>query len=577
MEGRTSTERRVWPGKTISPRLTRQKAWAYKKIKISQLFRIVKGKRLTKANAIAGDINFIGSSAANHGITMKVGNSNALHPANTITVSYNGSVGQAFYQTEPYWASDDINVLYPTFSMNEPIALYLCAAIRKAGAKYAYSYKWAKEIMENDFICLPIKKNEAVDFAFMESRIREMEKSRICEMEAYLKVAGFEDCKLTSEESMAIAKMSYGKVKFKSFWVVDDKLQGRENGVFKVNNSHNILQSSIVAGSGNIPYVTAGEGNNSVYSYISYDMKQIEKGNAIMIGGKTMVVTYQSEDFFSNDSHNLVLYAKDDNLKKELVQLYMVASLNKSLKPKYSWGDSISKAKIKKDEFLLPVTETGEIDYHFMALYIRAQEKIAIQKVKDWRAKEIATTKTLVIEENSMTIKPQRSYEEWENENDAPMMVAEDIIIPGSLEVRLRNTKKEELLGGDLDLVLMYAISPVARKKTESAGKIALGIKEEQLVQETVKALESVRYIMFHYWKNCEARPFKLTAPTRIVNKQDIPDGFLVRQEKDAKQYLLIEYNPSAPAELGEYDVLKTQRKGSNRYIPFVCKVENLK
>lgn len=115
---------------------------------------------MTKANAIVGDINFIGSSAVNHGITMKVGNSDALHPANTITVSYNGSVGQAFYQTEPYWASDDINVLYPTFAMNEPIALYLCAAIRKAGAKYAYSYKWAKEIMENDFICLPVMKEK---------------------------------------------------------------------------------------------------------------------------------------------------------------------------------------------------------------------------------------------------------------------------------------------------------------------------------------------------------------------------------------------------------------------------------
>ena len=34
-----------------------------------------------------------------------------------------------------------------------------------------------------------------------------------------------------------------------------------------------------------------------------YDKNQIEEGNAIMIGGKTMVVTYQADDFFSNDSH----------------------------------------------------------------------------------------------------------------------------------------------------------------------------------------------------------------------------------------------------------------------------------
>ena len=156
-------------------------------------------------------------------------------------------------------------------------------------------------------------------------------------------------------------------------------------------------------------------------------------------------------------------------------------------------------------------------------------------------------------------------------------MVAEDIIIPGSIEVRLRRIRKEDLLNGHLDLVLMYAIGPMARKKTESAGRIALGIKEYNLSQEAVMAFVSVRYIMFHYWKNSEATPFELTAPTRLVSKQDIPEGFLIRQEKDARQYLLIEYNPDEPAELGECDILKAQRKGSDRYIPFVCKIGTIK
>ena len=144
-------------------------------------------------------------------------------------------------------------------------------------------------------------------------------------------------------------------------------------------------------------------------------------------------------------------------------------------------------------------------------------------------------------------------------------------------EVRLLNTRKEELLNGNLDLVLMYAIGPAARKTTETAGIIALVIKENKLSPEAVKAYESVRYIMFHYWKNSEAKPFKLTAPTRLVERQDIPKGFLIRQVKEAKQFLLLEYNPNQPADFGMVDILKTQRKGSDRYIPFVCKIENLK
>lgn len=132
-----------------------------------------------------------------------------------------------------------------------------------------------------------------------------------------------------------------------------------------------------------------------------------------------MVITYQAKDFFSNDSHNLVLYAKDENLKKELIQLFMVASLNKSLKPIYSWGDSISKAKIIKDKFNLPVTSTGSIDYKFMETYIRAIEKLTIQRVLDWRAKEIATTNTVVDDSKNVTPLQARSnskqYELYEN------------------------------------------------------------------------------------------------------------------------------------------------------------------
>ena len=431
-------------------------------------------------------------------------------------------------------------------------------------------------------IQLPYTEKGEIDFVFMESRIREMEESRIREMEesriremdAYLQASGFENCELTEEEHKAISLMDNGKVKFKSFYVTDDAQKGRCNGVFTVKNSHNILQSSITPNSGKTPYVTAGEGNNSISTYISYDKTQIEKGNAIMIGGKTMVITYQSEDFFSNDSHNLVLYVKNPLLTNELIQLYLVASLNRSLKPIYSWGDSISSKKIKKDILNLPVTPSGDIDYHFMKTYIRAIEKLTIQRVKDWRAREISATKDIV--NSDIPSKPSYTNYVLPQAERSVAMVAEDILIYGSLEVRLRNTKKCELLAGTLDLVLMYAISPAAREKTEKAGRIALGIKEPNLSEEAIKAYQSVRYIMFHYWKNSEAKPFALTAPTRLVNRADVPEGFLLRQEKEAKQFLLIEYDPSVMSDIGAYDILKSKRRGSNRYLPFVCKVENI-
>lgn len=123
----------------------------------TDLFNIVKGSRLTKADMIPGDINYIGATAFNNGVTAKIGNSEHLHPANTITVCYNGSIGQTFFQTEPFWATDDVNVLYPKFQITPNIAHYLCAVIYKLGLKYAYIDKWTVEKMSNTAIPLPTK------------------------------------------------------------------------------------------------------------------------------------------------------------------------------------------------------------------------------------------------------------------------------------------------------------------------------------------------------------------------------------------------------------------------------------
>ena len=551
----------------------------FKKCKAGSLFTIKGNPQLDKENFVfsnKSEYPYFTRTVFNNGIYGYVDYLDESHliKGNSIAVGMMGM--KFFYMSHDFYAGQFTKTVFPKFNgFNSRIALWFISWFNKSSKKFlSVLVREFEKVFSDTEIIVPYHANGDLALDYIESRIREMEESRIREMDAYLQASGFENCELTEEEQRVISLMDNGKVKFKSFYVTDDAHKGRSNGVFTVKNSHNILQSSITPNSGTIPYVTAGEGNNSISTYISYDKTQIEKGNSIMIGGKTMVITYQSEDFFSNDSHNLVLHVKNPLLANELTQLFLVTSLNRSLKPIYSWGDSISSKKIKKDILNLPVTPSGDIDYHFMETYIRAIEKQTIQRVKDWRAKEISTTKDMVTSDTSS--KPSAPLYVLPLEERNVAMVAEDILIYGSLEVRLRSTKKSDLLAGTLDLVLMYAISPAAREKTEKAGRIALGIKESNLSEEAIKAYQSVRYIMFHYWKNSEAKPFALTAPTRLVSRADIPEGFLLRQEKDAKQYLLLEYNPASPTSIGELDILKAQRKGSNRYMPFVCRIESI-
>lgn len=146
----------------------------------------------------------------------------------------------------------------------------------------------------------------------------------------------------------------------------------RLTDIFVVKNTSNLLASDIIAGSGETPYLCASSENNAVSSYIKYDKEHLEKGNCIFIGGKTFVVTYQSKDFYSNDSHNLALYLKKGTPSKAAF-LYMASCVYKSLHRKYSWGNSISKAKIQEDIITLPISN-GKIDFAFMDSFIAELE-----------------------------------------------------------------------------------------------------------------------------------------------------------------------------------------------------------
>ena len=118
-----------------------------------------------------GEIRFIGASAINNGITAHISNDEHLHPKNTITLSYNGSIGEAFYQDEMFWASDDVNVLYPKFEMNREIAFFIIPLLKTAGKRYAFIDKWKKEDMEKSKIPLPTDTDGNPDYKYMEKYI----------------------------------------------------------------------------------------------------------------------------------------------------------------------------------------------------------------------------------------------------------------------------------------------------------------------------------------------------------------------------------------------------------------------
>ena len=158
--------------------------------KLETLFDIVKGSRLTKKDMKEGDIRYIGATAFNNGITNHIGNNEETHPAGTVTVCYNGSIGQTYYQDKEFWATDDVNVLYPKFPMNKYAALFIAPLIRSVGRNYAYTDKWKIEDMKASVIYLPTKDNNQPNWEYIEQYMKAVEKRTQISLDKLIKVIG---------------------------------------------------------------------------------------------------------------------------------------------------------------------------------------------------------------------------------------------------------------------------------------------------------------------------------------------------------------------------------------------------
>lgn len=377
-------------GKIASPLKKKLQDIEWGEYKLKDLFEKIKVKALNYKTADLPSestnqfvLPALTAGIQNQGLNNFVPKDNATILKNVISISANGAnTGATFYQNKEFTVLQDAYAIKWKFKddlLTDNLYLYLTASISKTiFGNYEWTNKAGWEKIKTQKIQLPIKDGK-IDFDFMESFI--------AELEAYLYITGLNDYTLTPQEQKALD--DFENLEFEGFNVTD---------IFKVKNTGNILSRDIIENSGKTPYLCASAENNAVNSYISYNEKYKNEGNCIFIGGKTFIVTYQEKDFYSNDSHNLAFYLKK-NKRNKLNQLYLATCINKSLKYKYSWGDSISNKKVQKDKVFLPANN-HQPNYFVMETFISAIQKLVIKDVVLYADRKIAATKKVINKTN---------------------------------------------------------------------------------------------------------------------------------------------------------------------------------
>ena len=314
------------------------------------MFEIQKGKRLTKADMREGNINFIGASAVNNGVTAKIANCEYLHSSNTITVNYNGSVGSSFYQNERFWASDDVNVLYPLFPMNRLIAMFLIPIIQRKGSQYAFVDKWKKEYMEKDSICLPATADGQPDWQYMEQYIADKEKQATQWLDTL----------------QNISCLGGGQRVDNQYW--REYMVG--NLFPKIVKPSVIHSKSVVQDKNGIPYVVRTKFNNGIKCRVVMESTyRPSPAGTISFGSENSTFFYQPEAYISGRD---IYYIDTTHLSRHCCQF--IVSCLQTITQRYSYNFGLFPDLLKKEKIKLPATSDGNPDWEYMDAYMRHLE-----------------------------------------------------------------------------------------------------------------------------------------------------------------------------------------------------------
>lgn len=142
--------------------------WA--EFRFDSLFEIARGERIVASRQSPGETAYVGGSGENNGVTGRYA-IEPQHEAGAITVSYNGTVGYATVQPEPFHASDDVYILEPKAEVGPAGRLFLCALIRREAEKFGYGRKWKLDRMRASTLRLPVEADGEPDWAAIEAYV----------------------------------------------------------------------------------------------------------------------------------------------------------------------------------------------------------------------------------------------------------------------------------------------------------------------------------------------------------------------------------------------------------------------
>lgn len=333
------------------------------------------------------------SGLTDNGILGKTDVPARIFEKGTITVDM---FGCAFYRQFQYKMVTHARVfsLKPNQLITDNQGLFLSNSLKFLSREFGYENMCSWEKIKSKTIPLP-QHNGDIDFDFMESFIAELEAQRIAELSAYLKVSGFDNYELSTEELDALQKFSnldndnWGTYRVGDLFekVVTKKLPYKAKQLPKQPVDDYVLPC--------LTYSFQNQGLN----YYAPKTEATILSNVISIPSNSDVYRayYQTRDFTVLSDAYAIRWKLEGYKLSPNQYLFMVMCINKVTDlPIYSYKNKLGGWNVVKEKYIrLPEIE-GKIDFAFMEAFISAMKKLAIKDVVDYSNAKIRATKKVV-------------------------------------------------------------------------------------------------------------------------------------------------------------------------------------
>ena len=341
------------------------------------------------------EYDYVTRTSLNQGVLQTTGfvNKENINPSGTWSLGLLQM--DFFYRRKPWYAGQFVRKITPKITIRESSVLFFTTLLNKQKSRLlSVLVRDVNKVFRAIKIQLPTQKGQ-IDFDFMDSFIAELEAQRVAELEAYLRISGFDNYKLSSEELNALREF--------------EQLSNDKWGTYKLGNLFEKIKTEKLPYKAKelpkrvtdeyvLPCLTSSFQNQGLNYYAPKEGATVVN-DVISIPSNSDVYRayYQSRDFTVLSDAYAIRWKVSNITLQPNHYLFMVMCINKVTDlPIYSYKNKLGGWNVVKEKYIRLPKKNGKIDFDFMETFISAIKKLAIKDVVMYTDRKINATKAVL-------------------------------------------------------------------------------------------------------------------------------------------------------------------------------------